>query len=139
MTWISGEEVSVDKVDLKIKNKKKLKYNHSQATTITYQTALHFKLQLTPHFSIHFLNSSVAVSFSPNLAATPSTEMADDEPKKIETESPAEPPPVETSKDVAEEKTVIPPPPAEEKPSDDFKAVEPESNYYLFLSSFFYN
>ncbi|XP_031261284.1 remorin-like isoform X2 [Pistacia vera] len=55
--------------------------------------------------------------------------MAEEEPKKIETESPADPspppppapvaePPVEAPKDVAEEKAVIPPPPAEEKPED---------------------
>uniref|UniRef100_A0A5B6Z4D6 Putative remorin-like n=1 Tax=Davidia involucrata TaxID=16924 RepID=A0A5B6Z4D6_DAVIN len=52
--------------------------------------------------------------------------MAEEEPKKVEAESPSEPPPeaVEAPKDVAEEKSVIPPPPppTEEK-LDDSKAL----------------
>ncbi|KAK9178779.1 hypothetical protein WN943_027973 [Citrus x changshan-huyou] len=55
--------------------------------------------------------------------------MAEEEPKKLETETPTEPPPppstepaapaaAEPPKDVADDKTVIPSPPAEDKPEE---------------------
>lgn len=52
-------------------------------------------------------------------------DMADEEPKKVETETPSEPPPPveyvhEAPKDVTEEKSVVPLPP----PADDVKPVE---------------
>lgn len=69
--------------------------------------------------------------------------MAEEEPKKIETEAPAKPPapvtgpPAEAPKDIAEEKAVIPipppPPPAEEKPQDSKALAVVESNHHLFL------
>lgn len=76
--------------------------------------------------------------------------MAEEESKKVETQTPAEtqapppapaPEPAEAPKDVAEEKSVIPTPPAEEKPDESKAVAVVESNFsvlfiYLFVFLF---
>ena len=70
--------------------------------------------------------------------------MAEEEPKKVETETPSEPllpppdpEPAEAFQDVAEEKSVIPPPPTEEKPAESTELAAVESIFLSFsLSSF---
>ncbi|KAL9385471.1 hypothetical protein Peur_022481 [Populus x canadensis] len=52
--------------------------------------------------------------------------MAEQEVKKVETETPVNPAPVETKSDVADEKAIVPPPPAaeeKEKVADELKAL----------------
>ncbi|KAH8488635.1 hypothetical protein Peur_059715 [Populus x canadensis] len=52
--------------------------------------------------------------------------MAEQEVKKVETETPVTPAPVETKSDVADEKAIVPPPPAaeeKEKVADELKAL----------------
>ena len=63
--------------------------------------------------------------------------MAEEEPKKVETETPSEPPPpaaepAEASPDVAQDKSVIPPPPTEEKPVESTELAAVESISLLF-------
>ncbi|XWS37828.1 hypothetical protein CRYUN_Cryun19dG0078800 [Craigia yunnanensis] len=68
--------------------------------------------------------------------------MAEEEPKKVETETPSEPPlpppapkPAEASQDVVEDKSVIPPPPTEEKPAESTELAAVENIFLSFSLS----
>lgn len=73
--------------------------------------------------------------------------MAEEEPKKLETETPTEPPPPPSTepaapaaakppKDVADDKTVIPSPPAEDKPEESKALAVVDSMLSLSVSVF---
>ena len=69
--------------------------------------------------------------------------MAEQEVKKVETETPVTPAPVETKSDVADEKAIVPQPPAaeeKEKVADELKALTVvESKFFIFVFIFLEN